>query len=483
LNASRIAATTTPDEFRAAAAMRDAFKIDPAKIADPRTRFNLRLIDLEATDPKSADELAKSRIAAFQADVRALPGLTSEPAVSALLGELQPLTSEAPEPPKVDIAKIGPGDPRLGAAAWAGTPSADGGQVTFTHQFTAQGAPFSLTFVRVAPDGAPEAFVCDQEATVELFIRSIAAAGQWAAVGGMLSKYEPANITDSRGPRPWIWGGSASLRTCAIDPRGDWLGANPQIKPSGLSDAYPAGSGFPPPPPTGESPMNYITPAGGLFMARVIGCRLPTGAEWSAAMKAELGDLALDTYIAQVKPNLRDQTWEAQRAHIQSLIDGNKLAPINSGQRRADAGAYAWIPADATSYYNQLNDGALWFVPTPRGPGRIFHNLIGNVAEWLVDDAAAQDAIAPGAPPPEQVRAAAGGNGVKVAGASALSPRQVDPRTPIAVPASAGPSVPVASDVGFRLAFSAAGATLKPDPVAVRLAKVLATPRYLLAKP
>jgi hypothetical protein len=470
------AATATADEFRAAAAMKDAFKVDPAKIAEARTRFNLRLIDLEATDPKSTDEQAKGRIASFQQDVRALPGLASDPAVSALLGELQPLTSEAPEPPKVDIAKIGPGDPRLGAAAWAGTPSTDGGSVTFTHQFTAQGAPFNLTFVRVAPDGAPEAFICTQETTADLFIKSMAAGDRWATVGPMLPQYEP-QFPNLNGPRVWVWSSPARPgRPLNVDR--DWFWANPDLKPKGKTDPYPTGAGFPPASPVADSPMNFVTPVASLYMARVVGCRLPTSAEWAAAVKAELSDQALDAYVAQVKPNLRDQTWEAQRAYIQGLIDTRQLFPVNAPPRRADAGAFAWTPPDATSYYNQLNDGAVWFVPTPTGPGRIFHNLIGNVAEWLLDDAAAQDAIAPGTPPPDQVRTAAG-TGLKVAGASALSPRQVDPRTPVVAPAN----VPAASDVGFRLAFSAAGATLKPDPVAVRLTKVLATPRYLLAKP
>jgi hypothetical protein len=63
-----------------------------------------------------------------------------------------------------------------------------------------------------------------------------------------------------------------------------------------------------------------------------------------------------------------------------------------------------------------------------------------------------------------------------VAGYSALGPRDPDPLHPIPTAAGLGNS-----DVGFRLAFSAEGAGILPQPLTVRLGEVLATARYLAA--
>src|SRR5437773_12564553 len=108
-----MAAAATAEEIRAAAAFKTSFKADES-LLDDRSRFNLRLVELEAV-PKEAgqpEDRVRARIAAFAVAAGSLKGGASLAPVTAVLGELGPVSSAAPEASKGDITKVGMADPR-----------------------------------------------------------------------------------------------------------------------------------------------------------------------------------------------------------------------------------------------------------------------------------------------------------------------------------------------------------------------------------
>jgi hypothetical protein len=127
-----------------------------------------------------------------------------------------------------------------------------------------------------------------------------------------------------------------------------------------------------------------------------------------------------------------------------------------AGRCRPDAGMFVpagekpsdnvWAPAG-----RELNDGVLWFHEVPAA-APVFVDLIGNVGEFVTDDAGK----------------------VYVIGGSALSPPTRALDKPFALAADQLTSG--FSDVGFRLAFS------EPAPGIEKLKGVLAAGNYLLAK-
>jgi hypothetical protein len=210
-------------------------------------------------------------------------------------------------------------------------------------------------------------------------------------------------------------------------------------------------------------------------MARAAGCRLPRGAEWTAALEQEIHGPAatgLNTYVAAQKPNLRDQTWAKQLAYKSGLqiAPGDELL-VNS-QLDPSGGSF-WSIGDAMS--EAYDDGFLWFTPVDEGAGTTFKNLIGNVGEMVYEDPGALDRVATTGLTAAAAEAAVSNQGaLAVAGYSALSA----PDGQLIRPASAGARLEH-SDVGFRLAFSATDAGPKVESLAVTLGKVLETSRYL----
>src|SRR5439155_8051731 len=118
-------------------------------------------------------------------------------------------------------------------------------------------------------------------------------------------------------------------------------------------------------------------PGAALFMAKLVGCRLPTSGEMRAAISIELGGQPIETYIQQVSPNLRDQTWEAYRVHIDALTKGPLT--LRPDKRAAHAGSFDWAQRDTAPARAGYTDGVAWFLSVPQGRGRTFKDVIGNV--------------------------------------------------------------------------------------------------------
>ncbi|MEX2217766.1 MAG: hypothetical protein WD749_03320 [Phycisphaerales bacterium] len=455
--ARHLSLAAAPAEVRAAIALKGDDKLrGDAELLDSRGKFNLLLYELELARADSAidEPTLTTRIESFVAGARALGAVGG--GADALLGQLGELTSAAPVP-KIDVTTLGPG-----AAGWAGEASTDGDTVTFTKGSQA------IAFARVNPSQASPAFLSTSEVSFGLFQGVAADAGIVAPVSDALYQY---SLQDPRqGPRVWRrgTGGRVSADTA-------WLAGNARVWPrnglgAGRVEPYPAGLN--PGTPSAEAPMQYISGAAAVMVARAVNCRLPSAAEWSAALEAELAGRSADEYITATKPNLRDQTWSRQLQYVTGL----NIAPVDSAlvlpALDPSAGSL-WGQADRE--VQPYDDGALWFTPVTAGGATTFKNLIGNVAELVFDDPDALDALAAGSGP-QQIDPLLRRPGLlSAAGYSALSPREPQPIRPITGGGGQG-----YSDVGFRLAFSAEGAGAPVQPLAVRLGAILEPPRFIL---
>ncbi|MCW5755195.1 MAG: hypothetical protein KIT24_10865 [Phycisphaeraceae bacterium] len=254
---------------------------------------------------------------------------------------------------------------------------------------------------------------------------------------------------------------ASTLSSWTINPRGEiiarrswWLDNRP-----GESAVYPAGfqarleDGW----PTDDSPAQNLTAEVADELAKAIGCRLPTLAEWQAAARSELAVRPLNSLLDD--SNLRDMTWmqilwhnferqQAQRSNIEPYK--GKLERTTARRRLVGAD-----DADQPSHVNR-DDGAPWFWSVYSGPETKFKNLFGNVAEFAAKEP---------------------GSGTLVAvGLSAISPPSADLVTTEFE--LSRPRLARFSDVGIRLAFDAVVQS-GPVPMARRVAPLVGNPAYV----
>jgi hypothetical protein len=254
--------------------------------------------------------------------------------------------------------------------------------------------------------------------------------------------------------------------------------------------------------PTVHLPVQAVTPEMAMYVARLVGCRLPTSDEWRGAL-TEVTQPNSDPAqwgFAMRNWKLRDSDFTAAMNRAansrppqywpnESIFrDPAKPAPAalsadsriwSSMSLATLAGQIAPVPnvnlvdgdqslpmAAGHLGFREVDDGAHYT--------GVFHDLIGNAAELVLDiqpgdserldvsDATrAADRIRSWFTPERQAC-------VAVIGGSALSSPDLDPRTAYKLP----PEAPVRSfaDVGFRLAFSDPRAITGVDPAKLRAA-------------
>lgn len=287
-----------------------------------------------------------------------------------------------------------------------------------------------LRFVRVegGQQVARPFYVCTTEVSLGLFKAVVDAAGaeHWQKIDGLLKDY-----THWRGPRVW------RKKRKGITENKTWNEPLPPLKSSGGKyDDYAkniqAGK------PDESYPMQYVSADAALYFASMLGCRLPTSEEWKLACEVELEGRDVESYVGQVRPNLRDKTWLEQYNHFKEIkgqLVESSVAPY-SGSFWAN---------NKDSDIRQFDDGALWFKPVATGGGAEFQHLVGNVAEWVLDGATytVDDALA-------EVGEVLRSGQLGVIGGSAQSP----PSVGIATMESAAGATDAYSDVGIRLTFS-----------------------------
>jgi len=451
-------ALSDPGQIDVAVARADQFFLDANQAASLSPACNFRmefrelrhdLLDITASPPD--DQAVRQRVRNFVTTARKTPGLADKEPVAGLLAELSAIAASRDD--GADLTKAGPA-----LAGWKPQASRDSRSVRFDWPADHDNR-YSMEFIRVEPKGKPASYLCTTEAPVGLFIQTIqavAAGKHWPAIKKLLRTFDSPDADSRLGPRTWD-----------LNPGGEVIEATAWVRlPLGFSaaDFYYAGAKAGSPGPA--VPMQHISAAGAVYFAHLLGCRLPASDEWAAARATLKGDPAAGA-------NLRDQTWQKQKDHIQKLEEAGRLSAPED--HYPDAGAF-W-PKGATQRLTGRDaksrpgdDGVLWLTPVGSAKPGEFRNLVGNVAEFTYDDPAALAKWQGDADQLKQLLAASADK-VRVIGGSALSA----PRIPIDVAqavdyaeASAG-----YADVGLRLAFTAPAETVQ-----VRLRRLLTVTGY-----
>lgn len=257
--------------------------------------------------------------------------------------------------------------------------------------------------------------------------------------------------------------------------------------------------------PNDQLPLDFVTPQTAFYLARRLGCRLPTSHEWLAALSAAknstdtnmrgfatLGFRLRDRQFARLltNPNRDPAYWPDDNIFVGDT--GREIVPRGGS-------ATIWQVTDLAALSGRSADtptAALWPLSTLvassgfgfRSVGDtdnyagVFHDLIGNVAEYTMDSPvtlAEKVQVAPSQPSGETVRRINDWfspdhlKTVAVIGGSALSPPNMDPLKPYPLPEGENPTV--FSDVGFRLTFT--------DPASIPNARraVIGEASYLTA--
>ncbi|HSH08815.1 MAG TPA: hypothetical protein VK995_00390, partial [Oceanipulchritudo sp.] len=276
---------------------------------------------------------------------------------------------------------------------------------------------YVLSFSLVESAGGDRFYISTDEVAAGLFFDWIDERAGWNSFrsrfpGNAFGSDQPQkDIEWRRGPRAWTLEDNGTLVVAY-----DWqLQSNTQGVP--VAPGIDQG-------PSRFSPMNYLTGDAALDWAANLECRLPTPDEF--VMAREWANSNLDD------SNLRDSTWERQ---LRYLLEGSTSPSFD---RWPDLECFApdgvvFVRGKDAKAATDTNDGILWFmeVGTPGSDPSKILNLHGNVAEFL--------------------SATESGNFL-VVGGSAISPAEVDWKTPYPVP---GDSSMGFSDVGFRMAFDA----------------------------
>lgn len=416
----------------------DLTKLPPAAL------WNVRWYELRTTLAArgTADTLPRARL--IVADLlRAAQALSPDrqKQVAAVVAKLQGWDGK---PTGEDFAQLGPASPAARAVAgpslrWTVLPDGTGTTVTYRPSSTTDATLLqddALVFRRVSsPTG--DVFVCTTETSFDVFSDVITAANRWREVKDkQLLGAAPDVVTppDLRpGPRVWQWSPrrDAGIVRTLVWLSSDWVPAGADDYPESLGGEFNRATLRPPhghdaenANPSRHHPMQQISSDAAQYFAALVGCRLPSPQEWRLAYASTGQTLA--------GANLRDKSWRLEQEHVaRTWLRGGTTY-------RADAGMFTpagEAPTDSTwttGAGQEYDDGYLWFREVlPAGAdAREFQNLVGNVGEFVRDQAGK----------------------VSVIGGSAMSPpgRPVDKEF----------EVPSAdhrkgyADVGFRVAFS-----------------------------
>jgi hypothetical protein len=402
----------------------------------PPARFNLLLRAARVASTKAASDAEAAKLAASFAT--ALPAEV-KPRVAPLLADLSKLDRK----------------PWFPAAAKA----AGKDRMTLT---VGSLAP-DLEFVRVKGDGIAPFYLCITEVSVALFRE---AAGKEAKA--LLPDAPPP-----AGAFSWSWSGDTLQ--AGVGKTFYWFAEDSPEVQGGFAEslrqsrfnrlnlsAEKAGGN-----PSDAHPIQKLPPTAALAMAGKLGCRLPSPAEWSAALAT----------VKDVKDwNLRDATFATQRDYAARPADGRPAVVPDAGIF-VPAGASVARGAKAEVKSASAGDTTLFFSPVRPDPplaGRTFYHLIGNVAEFTFDAPEAFEDLPDKSAASVAALLKSRAKSLAVIGGSALSP----PEVPVDRPQPVGDLSTGYADVGFRLAFSEpAGSPL------ARLRAVLAAQPLLASKP
>ena len=452
-------------ELDAVLSMADAFGVDLDAMArgesnvgsavaglPPEARFNI-LLNRARSDLGTADaDRARSAVSSLAAAVSQLgAAVVDDRDVSVLLSRLGELVEGGDQEDTGDLQEAGPAK-----AGWRAVPNAQGTEVTY--QKTVGDREVSLRFALVRPD-VPEgraAFLCTTEVSVRLLESMAHDPGRRQDLAKLFPG--PEDTRDFRGAMVWKW----SARGSRVSPAGEWIKTGLVLPES--ASYYPEGARTSR--PSRSHPANRLGPVAAVYLAGSVGCRLPSVAEWAAAYAASESGQPKETW------NLNDRSMARQRQYVAELANKYTVDRPCDDRFSLDGSEPGVDPAPAA----EEDDGLVWFGQVDCGGGRLFHHLVGNVAEYVYANPADLEALTE-----TSVRTATAvldehSDKLFVIGGSAFSSPNLPFDKPVPVDLEAAASG--YSDVGFRLAFTA-----PVEPLERQLLQALRRQPYLKHPP
>jgi hypothetical protein len=415
-------------------AMKD-FGVEASSL-DAIERYNVELVGFKGRVASIAPLDLDAQVEKFVNDAPEQARESLEP-LSVLLNERR--ASAASGPP---IDKLGPGSLE-GANAWKLAASTDAGGAWLVFEPPA-GSKFktSLVFGRVTTSlGA--SYVLANEVSIGLFASTIDQSGNWGDVV-KLGRIEPKQQLRRVGPAGWEWelsGGQVSgLRPATLQNRTTsrgWFDFD-----NYMAKTQYFAQGKEPEAPSAQTPMQYVSPAAAVYVAKLLGCRLPTVEEFSSVIGQS----------DQGSANRRDESWLTANTALYAKTGGRNTTSLD-GEMFLPSGVTAPNRAKALAAV-QTNDGQVLFRAIPGdSAASAWQDAAGNVAEFVVADASIWGGVPTGVA--ELRDWTSKSESLRVMGGSALSPAEIDPAT--AYPVKGVSSLLGYSDVGFRIAFEAQG--------------------------
>jgi|GEM_PF-2684687 len=451
-------AAATPGELRELARARSSFGVDDASLPEA-VRWNVKLADLatelEAMPDPTDEEASKRIVRAFLVGhntlgARVAGGLADPAGLEGFLEITGSVTSDDQE--QVDYEAIGPmrlNDPESGRSVFVFREDlselpgvGEGAPSRLVYEYKPQSrrtddSPFMLEFLLANPGDTSPVLLGRSEVSLLTVISALQADGR---VEGLAPRFD----APSSGPLVWSYsGGQVSVAL-------EWLRKAIATR----ADYEP---GTEPEDPRLDHPVQRIGPETALYIAGLLGCRLPTPDEYRSAVLQTYGttdDAALLNSLrsGSLRANVRDETWETQREWAER-VQAQNAAMVRF---TPEVGAFE-EELDRGSIFG-LDDGVLWFSEVGSGGvGGGFEDLVGNVSEWVCSTPEPWQRD-PGDPVPfpdfAMLQSVHNSGTISVAGASSLSAPSLGLARVHEVTRQNLGEHPIGfADVGFRLAL------------------------------
>ncbi|HEY8750580.1 MAG TPA: hypothetical protein VIM11_21530 [Tepidisphaeraceae bacterium] len=447
--------------------------------ATPFDRYR-RLAALETLDPAVKLNLLLAGLRVMSAN----PALTRDQ-LSVIADGFKQEVARSPASMQSSAGDLLKGFAKLGEPESASGPplsqwrkTADPGERRIVYTLSSD-ATQTLEFVRLEIPGKQPTYLCTTELSLGAFMAAIPPS-DWARGGGLLVEYQ-AKYDPRPGPRGWDWTTRGDASSPPITASDYWL----RGRTDGLFDYFRKDKAHPLNHPSldadlGDNPMNrfkipmqYLPAPTAFYVASQLGCRLPTSQEWK---------LAYATVGEKGNFNLRDETWQKQQVYVKQVNVPSK-APVLEWP---DAGAFRPRAADIGATgpnakpFTNSDDHVLWFRDVDAPDGQVFHNLVGNVWEYVWEDPAALESVTDKSVRGWRSLIEGKVGQLAVIGGSALSGPELDQTKPqpVELPAANNSTPPDVwsgfADVGVRLAF-----TVHPNSPAERLAWLMSRQPYV----
>jgi hypothetical protein len=397
--------------------------------------YNLKLWQLKRADWSEVDLAPlRARRDAFVTAVRAITGVTAQPAVANFLRELAGIELV------VDPNRVPTPSPRL--AGWKEELTDAGLGLIATWNGGGKNLRLEFAIVQPADNNLPPFYLAKRAIAVGEFLDLMAARPKEAdEVLAALPAWARGDSLSRPFNQPMSWRPQADYRGLELNP-GWFHFTTAQVK--GLFDDAELLASTPPlkqameEKPTRLSPLQQIPPAAAkLFVEKMLGARLPTVEEWGAIMQtlapATTGNFRgsgfqrLFNYLRDYNVAGQTLTWRPNTGAFPVMVTppggGRKIPLADDGQSGAGA-----------------SGTRLWPAPVDDGPATAtgFVNLTGNVWFYLQGPGNEQFFVA-------------GGSSLSPPGIDLTQPQKVEPRGLIgATKVTEG-----FSDVGIRPAFDA----------------------------